>query len=156
MRKKKTMFVFLIISLLLIISCSEDKTTNSNGDNGLNYEEYIVGSWEMTIWIQDGNQNPIEEDWKFFYFLEDGTFLSVERGGDGLYENECYEGNGDGGNYTISANSLIFHCGQSTFDSNYQFSNDNNDLTINFTIDHDYEWGFVKVDDAPDYHDYLP
>lgn len=160
MRKKKTTLIILIISLLLIISCSEDKTTNSNGDNGLNYEEQIIGSWELLSWTESGETYlELDSDEKYFYFLEDGTFISLERKSDGSYENECYAGGGNGGSYTITESIIIQQCGdQWNPTMNYLFSNENNTLTMNFNFGNlvDHQIVAERDSNAPDYHDYLP
>ena len=155
--KISNVLILSLIIIALLLGCNKDKSSNPKEPS---YSELIIGSWELVTWTEAGETfMELDEDEKFFYFIEYGTFISLEKKGDGSYENECYAGGGSGGSYTINETTLTQKCGdQWDVTMTYSFSNNNNTLTMKFSFGNliDHEIVAQKVNDAPDYHNYLP
>ena len=118
MRKYKTMFGLIIILLLLIIGCDEDKSTNPD------INDSIIGNWQNSI-IDDGDLLTVT-----LKFIESGNLQIVLVEEDGV-DNETINGS-----YTVSNSEVTFldeQCGDMV--GNYSFQINSNGLTLSLISD---------------------
>ncbi|MCD4712207.1 MAG: hypothetical protein K8R73_02905 [Clostridiales bacterium] len=145
MNKTFVIELTLILLILLLIGCSENKSTNSSNSNS------IVGSWEeyRNYDCEEGDYQNVEPDESFWYFTSNNKFLILHRN-NGSY---TLETNGVL-SYEILDNYHILIAGSINW--KYDFLNSENTNLLIEDEKYQNKYWFNKVDDAPNYKDYLP